>query len=109
MANKFEGIVRPFQEGDVFSAKVLAPSSPTVTADDVTTEVGKPVKLIAKPIGVRDLNSGKLKETGRWTSTVRVENPDDPDQYVMVERIDRLRLQDDSGQEHDWTFNNPPA
>jgi hypothetical protein len=32
----------------------------------------------------------KFAEKQRTVSKIRVENPDDPDQYVMVERVDRI-------------------
>jgi len=105
--NNFEGIVRPFQEGDVFTARVLDPVQTTLDPEDIEVEWGDASPLLAKAIGIRDLNSGNLHEVSRKTSTVRITNPTDPDQFVDVERIDELRLKDERGQESKWYFNNP--
>lgn len=107
MASSMEGIVRPFQSGDIFTARVLTPVAPAAELPpDVEQEYGGPVSLITKAIGITDLNSRSLQETERRTSVVRVENPTDPEQFVDVERIDFMKLKDANGQEWDWTLNN---
>lgn len=107
MASSMEGIIRPFQQGDVFTARVLHPTAPAEELPaDIEQDIGGPVQLINKPIGVTDLNSRSLHEVERRTSVTRVSNPEDENQYVDVERIDFLKLKDANGQEWDWTLNN---
>lgn len=48
-----------------------------------------------------------LTETQRVTSVVRVENPEDPTQWVDVERIDVLLMQDTNGLLWRFQFRNP--
>ncbi|WP_156944144.1 hypothetical protein [Bradyrhizobium sp. Ec3.3] len=89
-----EKVVRPFQSGDVFSPRVLPPTQPAqvVTETDPST--------LAWSGG----NSGDYDQgpdpwvsgfTSKWiedksrrvTEQVRVENPDDAEQYIEVKRI----------------------
>ena len=105
--SNFEGIVRPFQEGDVFSGRVLPPVQEILSPEDVIVEWGDPSQLLAKGIGITDLNSGNFHEVSRKTSTVRITNPTDSQQYVDVERIDEMRLKGENGQEARWYFKNP--
>lgn len=48
-----------------------------------------------------------LIETARLTSQLRVENPDDPEQFVIIERIDKLLMADNEGRETILEFRNP--
>jgi hypothetical protein len=103
---KFETVVRPFQAGDVFTSRVLAPAQPAVIVEDVLIEWGQGNELQMTAIGVKDLNSGKdLREVDRKTTTVRVENPDDESQYVMIERIDALKFKDEFNADRSMTLN----
>ncbi len=45
-------------------------------------------------------------ETGRYTSMVRVTNPDDPAQYVDVERIEWVSFVNAAGETLTLVFNN---
>lgn len=107
--NKLEGIVRPFAAGDVFNAKAFERNQPFLVAKDrIVVQFGNPIKLQMKPIGITNLFGGaRLNEITRTTSTKRVFNPSDNTQFVDVERMDYLKMRDDNGQDHEFTFNNP--
>jgi hypothetical protein len=47
---------------------------------------------------------GGLIEVSRVSETVRIENPDDPSQFVEVERINKLRFRDSTNGEQ-WVWN----
>jgi hypothetical protein len=49
----------------------------------------------------------QFTETGRSTSDKRVENPDDPDQFVVVARIDAMTFDGPGGSKYSFTFSNP--
>ena len=102
-----ERIIRPFQQNDVFTAKVLPPIQPNVASTaDVSVTWGQGTSLLAKAIGTKNFRFGVLDELDRKTSTVRVTNPDDAAQYVDVKRIDYLKMQDEDGLIHEFNFNN---
>lgn len=46
-------------------------------------------------------------ETGRNTSDKRIENPEDPDQFVIVAQIDSMTLDGPGGKKYKFTFSNP--
>jgi len=109
MTKSLEKVVRPFQAGDVFTARVLPPTQPAITPPAPShSEWGGPIQLIAKGIGVRDLNTGgkHWSEVSRTSHVVRVTNPQDPEQYV--ERVSQLHLQDENGGDHYFTFSQNP-
>lgn len=111
MTKSLEKVVRPFQAGDVFTARVLPPTQPPVTPPTNThSEWGGPIQLIAKAIGVRDLNTGgkHWSEVSRTSHVVRVTNPTDPEQYVDVERTTAMHLVDETGADHYFTFSQNP-
>lgn len=106
-----ERVVRPFQQVDVFRARRGGPTQAPVTTppDDVATEwegsndasyvtEDDPWVNEAKS----DLEEDKSK---RKTTEIRVENPDDPDQHVFVERIDKTAFKDKTtGKEFTFEF-----
>src|SRR5678816_1485816 len=109
MTNKMEGLVRPFAAGDVFTAKALPAVQPNYEAKpDIVVTIGKPIPLLMKAIGITNLFGGvRLQELDRRTSTKRVFNDQDEEQWVDVSRIDYLKLRDNATeQEHEWNFNN---
>jgi len=105
--SKLEGIVRPFQTDDVFTARQLPPVQlPIEPQDDIEAVWGNPISLQFKAIGIKNLHGGaKLHETSRTTTTVRVENPSDSSQFVMVEKIRSLQMKDETGADHSFDFN----
>ncbi len=46
-------------------------------------------------------------EIDRIETIVRVENPDDPDQFVMVARIDNILFQGPNGEYHQFNYTHP--
>lgn len=92
-----ESVVRPFQNPPaLFLARTIMPVTPDAGANppddcilDVTgTNPGQYV-VIAQPAfsGFTADEDHIEDKTYRVTETVRIENPDDPDQYVMVDRL----------------------
>lgn len=88
-----EKIVRPFQTGDVFNARVLPPEQPPL-------ETGVEVVALewagsAESKWIEEPPPATMGFTIEWiedkrrrvTEKVRVENPDDPSQFVELERI----------------------
>lgn len=45
-------------------------------------------------------------ETGRLTTDKRIENPEDADQFVIVQRIDRIAFQGPGGGQVEFILNN---
>ena len=103
MSIGFEDIVRPAQGDGIFSPRV-ALSTPSPIADPTTTT--DEAKLVWNGSAGSDFVRGDEPDyptfkvddgddftedkNERRTSTVRIENPDDPDQWVEVKRIDRM-------------------
>lgn len=95
-----EQLVRPFQSPGVLVSRRVVP----VREDVQVTSAGKrwgqagpmPVAQPATVGGiafeVRNLNNAQEVRTERRFTDVRIENPDDPDQYVIVRRTDGMRL-----------------
>lgn len=88
-----EKIVRPFQESDVFNARVLAPQQPALgdAPEDVVLEwEGKAdAKWTEEPVPATMGFTTEMVEdkSRRVTESIRVENPDDSSQFVEIERI----------------------
>ena len=53
----------------------------------------------------------KYKEVERTTKKVRVENPDDPSQFVEVDRVKKITVanEDSAKEKLTWTFKPPAA
>ena len=83
-----EYIVRPFQTKDVTPPKKVfgAPREPKPPVKVEFGEAGAKVFPITlnSHVGFTTVNSTTIRETSRKTELKRVENPEDPDQYVMV-------------------------
>lgn len=105
--SKLEAVVRPFQIGDVFTARVLPPLQPALAdVEDVVLTWGAASPFLSKQIGIPDLHGGvKWKEVSRTTKVVRISQESNPDNWVDVEKILAMRLKDEKGQEHFLDFN----
>ena len=105
--SSLERVVRPFQDGDIFTARVLAPAQPPLDyVEDVVLTWGGASQFLSKGIGIRDLRGGvRWSEVSRQTKTVRVSNPSDASQFVDVEKILAMRMKDEKGVEHFMSFN----
>lgn len=109
MTARLEQIIRPFQEGDVFTARSLPPGKPAEgVPEPAAFSWGKGIDPnFLRPDLIMEFKS-KWEEKSRATETVRVENPDDPAQFVDVERIKRLVMRNsDTGEEFEWKMNWP--
>ena len=105
-----ERIVRPFVVGEVFTARFLTPSEqPAVTVpEDVVTEWGKGNDTNYDRFSLSGIVGGKVNytEKDRVTQTVRITNPQDDQQFVDVERIQKLRMASEQGQEINFNFDD---
>lgn len=98
-----ERVVRPFQSGDVFTARVTMPAIPPkglALSDDVCL-----VFITGENPGVYDdmpdstiFNNFKVEweedKSKRVTETVRIEQEDNPENYVEVERVQSAVMTD---------------
>lgn len=93
-----EKIVRPFQSADVFTGRTLPPGSvPARDAPEEATLIWECPSsgqyVSGPPPGVMNFKvEWEEDKSRRVTEKVRVENPDDSDQYVTVERIKKMVL-----------------
>lgn len=90
-----ELFVRPFQSKDVTPPKRVIGAEKNV--DPVNVSIGSPggaafVFSAFKVIEFKTEDSYTYREIDRKTHIKRVENPDDPSQFVDVERIDQIAL-----------------
>lgn len=111
MSKPIEHIVRPFQNNEPFTRSRLPPVTlnPSIvvpddvhhiwdgSADTTYRDDGSPWYTEAKS----DLKEDKSK---RESKLVKVTNPDDPDQKIFVERIDKTTFKDDYGKEMSLKF-----
>jgi hypothetical protein len=90
-----ELIVRPFQSKDVTPPKRIIEAEKQVDPVDVSIGSEGGTALLFRAFSVIEFkteDSYTYREIDRKTHTKRVENPDDPSQYVEVERIDQISL-----------------
>lgn len=115
----FESLVRPFTSVFSFSTPRLPPE-PAVQEPEAFIEWGGP-SVFSFDDTFRELaGAGTAKkddddneppeehwtENGRSTSDVRVENPDDPDQFVIVQQIDSIGFTGPGGRRAQFQFSN---
>ena len=96
-----ERIVRPFQSEDLFTARRLAPPLDSSAREETPPEdVVITISSRADTEYVDEPPPWALGFQSEWvedkskriTDRVRVENPDDAEQYVMIERIKNMTL-----------------
>jgi hypothetical protein len=108
----FEGIVRPFQNAPVFTARVLAPVLPSKQEPQparITWGGTEDASWVEEDPGYVSGFGVDLQEdkSRRVTEQVRVENPNDSTQYVEVERIKKTVMTDtQTGREFTLRFAN---
>lgn len=90
-----EFLIRPFQSKDVTPPKRIIGAEKTV--DPVAVSIGASggtafVFSAFSVIEFKTEDSFTYKEIDRKTHIKRIENPDDPSQFVEVERIDQISL-----------------
>ncbi len=107
---KLEQVIRPFQNGDVFTARTLAPvEQPAVpNTDPIVVSWGAESSGDYTSFALSGLVGGTVvySEKSRVTNTVRVTNPQDDSQFVDVERIEKLVLAATNGDEIHFNLNN---
>lgn len=93
----FELLVRPFQTVQISPNARVAYQSPDDELEDVIIEIGKSGQVLtlngSTSSSTTAFTETKTKEIDRDTTERRVENPDDPSQYVMVEDTNKLRTE----------------
>lgn len=96
-----ERVIRPFQADDVFNARVLPPAQlPFEEAEDPSYTFGDGIPGNFKQWGFSVLNvETDWEEVSRVTTIQRVTNPQDENQFVDVERIEKLTFQSSEGQQ----------
>lgn len=111
-----ERIVRPFQNTDVFRARVLPPvidpdpnDNPQDNVVITITSKADTEYFEEPPPTALGFNADWVEDRSRRViDTVRVENPDDPEQFVEVERIKTMVIKntttgDEIPIKPDWT------
>lgn len=101
MSKPIEYIVRPFVPGDIFTSSRLPPviANPTIEIPEDVHKIweGRP-DTDYRDDGNQWYNTwnSDLKEdkTKRQSRLVKVINPDDPDQHLYTERIDKATFSD---------------
>jgi len=107
-----ELIIRPFQTRDV--TPVNRPSAPGVAeGDPVVLSFGHEgeIKMMGASFSSNRTHymEHKSVELNRQVTPKRIENPDDPDQFLMVELIDKLTAEANRGpnyQKTEYEFKN---
>jgi hypothetical protein len=90
-----EQIIRPFQKPDVLSTRTIVASNRQVTVERARIVFGKagamPVPTIETSAGFRVANcNNTYKEKSRKTHPQRIEQPDNPDNYVNIDVTDEI-------------------
>ena len=90
-----ELLIRPFQSKDVNPPKPIIGAEKSV--DPVAVSIGSSggTALVFRAFAVIEFkteDSFTYREVERKTHIKRIENPDDPSQFVDVERIDQIAL-----------------
>lgn len=98
-----ERIVRPFQSGTVFSARTVMPTVPT-SGDTLSADVPRLDWSGENPGDYDDIPDSMIFNNfnvqweenveKRVTETVRIEQEDNPDNFVEVERVQSTQLTD---------------
>lgn len=93
--SSLELLIRPFQSKDVTPPKRIIGAEKTVDPVDVSIGAAGGTALVFRAFAVIEFkteDSYTYREIDRKTHIKRVENPDDPSQFVDVERIDQIAL-----------------
>ena len=120
MSQSFKAPLQRVKQGDPLSAEswnaiidnLQQLNQPKQTDDPLGTRAGDPPiseeenEEIEPAPTPEATTSSTWTETSRTTSTVRIEDPDDSEVYVEVERIDQMSVQDTKGNTQTWIFNN---
>jgi hypothetical protein len=108
--SNLEKIVRPFQTGDVFRARRLPPSQLLVTAPELVSVdwEGRADSTYSEEDPNLQINfkvEFEEDKTKRESKLMKVVNPDDEDQKVFIERVDKFVFKDKmTGKEQSFKF-----
>lgn len=103
----FENVVRPFVAVDPSPARRVLFSSTKLAAlvePDLSATGDPAIYQWSQSSSSSNKESTDNREVKRTTSEVRVENPDDPTQYVMVQRIEDVTFGDQTDPRKQTTF-----
>lgn len=112
-----EQIVRPFQNPDVLSKRRIISNSTKEDAEEVVIEWGSPGDAPSASEIEHDAETGdfafevvhcddKYDEKNRKFKTIRIEQPDNPENYIMVDRIHQITFNKKSEAENMTMYNN---
>jgi hypothetical protein len=90
-----ELLVRPFQTKDVTPPRRIIGAEKPVDPVNVTIGSAGGTAFVFRAFAVIEFkteDSFTYREIDRKTHVTRIENPDDPSQFVEVERIDQIAL-----------------
>src|SRR5262245_54288101 len=111
---QLENIVRPFQRREVTYPVRVFDDQPSSDTEDVVLNLGQEgaTKAFNESFNntVNSYEDETSREQSRKTHEKRVENPDDPSQFVNVEVIDKLTVKAGTGKKYQKTnfeFDNP--
>lgn len=110
----FERIVRPFQKADFTPPPAaVAPEEPLENIVLMIGKEGASAKFLVGNIStsITSFVKDDSKEISRETTERRVENPDDPSQYVNVLDTDKIGVESgkrDTYKQQDITFKPQP-
>src|SRR5216683_6751236 len=95
--SNMETIIRPFQRPTTIADKQRQITTPVVVPPEIAIIVwggagqSPTMKVSGVDIKVKH-NDVKMKEVRRTTRKIRVQNPDDPNQFIIEDRPEKLRL-----------------
>jgi hypothetical protein len=93
--DSIEKLVRPFQAPDLFSRAKIPVVSENKLADPIVIvwgDVGEMPSPQSDFIGWTIEHKETLNEMDRKSDTIRIENPEDPSNYVMVKRAKEVNV-----------------
>jgi hypothetical protein len=113
MSGSLEQVVRPFQLPQRTYPQRVVDDTTATTPDDVTIQIGKEgaTKLFNESFSESTTSYGDVtsKEKSRSTEKKHITNPDDESQFVDVEIIKKLQVEQGQGrtfQRINYEFNN---
>lgn len=112
-----EQIIRPFQNTDILPKRRIISNSTKISADEVIIEWGATGDVPAASEITHDPTTGdiafevvhcddKFDEKNRKFSTVKIEQPDHPENFVMVQRINQITFNKKSEANNLTMYNN---
>lgn len=104
MSNALEQLVRPFQSPDAIATRRIVRSQTTITPDPVVVTWGEagdmpvavevPAGEDPQEIGFEVKKRARHDLVARETEKFKITNPDDPNQYVIAERLKKATFKE---------------